>query len=49
MRIAQILNVIAILFLAVSLLIMVPFLIYLSIGFLVASIIAWRIIANKRS
>ena len=47
MKFARILNVIAGVFFVVSLIIWMPLLIYLSIGFLVASIIYWRIVANK--
>jgi len=47
MKFARILNVVAGVLFAVSLIIWLPLVIYLSIGFLVASIIYWRIVANK--
>ena len=47
MKFARILNVIAGVLFVVSLIIWMPLLIYLSIGFLVASIIYWRIVANR--
>jgi hypothetical protein len=43
MKTARILNVIAAIFLVVALFIFEPLLIYLSIAFLAASIIYWRI------
>ena len=49
MKTARILNIIALVLFAGSLLVMIPILIYLSIGFLVASIIYWRVQANKIS
>jgi hypothetical protein len=49
MKTARILNLIAIIFCAVSLIIMVPILIYISIGFLVLSIIIWRISAGRKT
>ena len=47
MKFARILNVVAGVLFAVLLIIWLPLVIYLSIGFLVASIIYWRIVANK--
>jgi len=49
MSTAQILNVIAIIFCGISLMVFIPLLIYISIAFLVASIIFWRVKANKIS
>jgi hypothetical protein len=49
MSTAQILNLIAIIFCAVSLILALPLLIYLSIALLVASMIYWRIMAGRRS
>ena len=47
MTTARILNVIAAIFLVVALFISEPILIYLSIAFLAASMIYWRIKASK--
>lgn len=49
MKTAQIINLVAIVFCAVSLIIMVPILIYISIGFLVLSMIIWRILARRNT
>jgi hypothetical protein len=46
---ARVLNVTAIIFFAVSMIIFSPVLIYLSIAFLAASIIFWRIAAKRNS
>jgi len=48
MTTARILNVIAAIFLVVALFISEPILIYLSIAFLAASMIYWRIKANSK-
>jgi len=45
----QVLNLIAIIFCGMSLLLAIPLLIYLSIALLVASMIYWRIKAGKKS
>ena len=49
MSTAQILNIIGIIFLIVSFIIFEPILIYLSIAFIIASIIYWRMDSNKKS
>jgi len=49
MTTAKILNVVAIIFFTVSIIIFEPLIIFLSIGFLAASMIYWRIIANRKS
>jgi hypothetical protein len=48
MKTAKILNVVAIIIFTVSIIIFEPLIIYLSIGFLAASMIYWRIIANRK-
>lgn len=47
MRTARILNIVAIILFGISIIIMNPMIIYLSIGFLAASMIYWRIMVNK--
>jgi hypothetical protein len=49
MKTVRILNLVAIIFCAVSLIIMIPILIYISLGFLVLSIIIWRILAGRNT
>jgi len=49
MSTAQILNILGIIFFVVSLLLWIPVLIYLSIAFIIASMIYWRINSNKKS
>jgi hypothetical protein len=49
MLLARILNIIAIILCGISLLFFESLLIYLSIAFLVASIILWRVKASKES
>lgn len=47
MKIARILNIIAVIFFAVSVLLLEGLAIYISIGLVVASMIYWRISANR--
>jgi len=49
MSTAQILNIIGIVFFVFSMLFWIPILIYLSIAFIVASIIYWRIVSKRKS
>ena len=47
MRTARILNIVAIVLFGISIIIFEPLIIYLSIGFLAASMIYWRVVVNK--
>lgn len=49
MQTARILNIIAIVFFIVSFILFMPILIYIAIAFMAASIIYWRVMANRNS